>query len=71
LRGASYFVASSFEIVGSRPLAPPSGERDRERGTLGTTLLPVNLLSKKKPPHPGPLLHKCVEEREIDDVFKK
>jgi hypothetical protein len=27
-------------------------------------LLPMNLPSKKQPPLPNPLLHKCVEERE-------
>ena len=37
-------------------LAPPSGER----GTLGANLLT-----------PGPLLHKCVEEREIDEVVER
>jgi hypothetical protein len=40
-------------------------------GTLGTNLLPVNLPSKKEPPHPSPLLHKCVEEREIGAVVKQ
>jgi hypothetical protein len=27
--------------------------------------------SNTEPPHLGPLLHKCVEEREICDLFKK
>jgi hypothetical protein len=29
------------------------------------SLLSVNLRAIKKPPLPGPLLHKCVEEREL------
>jgi len=31
----------------------------------------MNLQSKKEPPLPNPLLHKCVEEREIDAVVKQ
>jgi hypothetical protein len=34
-------------------------------------LLPMNLPSKKEPPLPNPLLHKCVEEREISKFAKK
>jgi hypothetical protein len=58
-RGRISLSANSFEIVGLRPLAPPGGERDRERGN-----------STDEPPHPGPLLHKCVEEREIYEFVK-
>jgi hypothetical protein len=28
----------------------------------------MNFLSNNEPPLPGPLLHKCVEEREIYEV---
>jgi hypothetical protein len=31
----------------------------------------MNLPLKREPPLPNPLLHKCVEEREIDEVAKK
>jgi hypothetical protein len=31
----------------------------------------MNLPSNKEPPHPGPLLHKCVEEREMHEAVKK
>jgi hypothetical protein len=31
----------------------------------------MNLGSKKEPPLPNPLIHKCVEEREIGKVGKK
>jgi hypothetical protein len=37
----------------------PPGGRERERGI------------EKGPPLPCPLLHKCVEEREIDEICKK
>jgi hypothetical protein len=63
---AFHFLANSFENVGLRPLAPQRGEKDRERGTRR-----MNLPSKREPPLPNPLLHKCVEERERDKAARK
>jgi hypothetical protein len=59
-------IAGAYEILTRtvtkrdfRPLSPHTLERERERGI------------EKGPPLPCPLLHKCVEEREIAEICKK
>jgi hypothetical protein len=52
------------------PSPRASGERDKGEGHDRSNLLRMNLPSSKAPPLPNPLLHKQVEEREIDKAGK-
>jgi hypothetical protein len=58
-KSASQILARTVTRRDFRPLSARTLEKEREKGI------------EKGPPLPCPLLHKCVEEREIAEICKK